>query len=305
MNNHPDLNDLEVFLLVARRSSFTAAASELGMSSAFVSKRIQILESQLQLKLLHRSTRRVSITEDGERIYTWAQSILGVVGQMQDEIGARQGEPSGTVRIVSSPGFGRRKLAPALSALSAKYPKLDIRLDIRDHLVDLAEEGVDLDIRVGNEIAPTLFAKKLVSNRRVLCASPHYLEWRGTPRSPAELGEHDCLVIKERDHPFGIWSFTGPAGVSSVKVTGGLSTNHGEIAHEWALEGMGILFRSIWDIRDDLEKGRLIHILPECFEQADVWAVHVSSSHNSPKIRATIQHLRDWFEPQGTDLALP
>ena len=296
MNNHPDLNDLEVFLLVARRSSFTAVASELGMSSAFVSKRIQILESQLQLKLLHRSTRRVSITEDGERIYVWAQSILGVVGQMQDEIGARQGEPHGAVRIVSSPGFGRRKLAPALSALATKHPKLDIRLDIRDDLVDLAEEGVDLDIRVGNDIAPTLFAKKLASNRRVFCASPDYLELRGTPKSPADLGEHECLIIKERDHPFGVWSFTGAEGGGSVKVTGGLSTNHGEIAHEWALEGMGILFRSIWDVRNDLNQGRLIHILPDYFEQADVWAVHVSSSHNSPKIRVTIQHLREWFE---------
>jgi LysR family transcriptional activator of dmlA len=297
VNNHPDLNDLEVFLQVARRSSFTATASELGMSAAFVSKRIQILESQLQVKLFHRSTRRVSITEDGERIYAWAQSILGVVAQMQDEIGIRHGEPSGAVRIVSSPGFGRRKLAPALSALSIKYPKLDIRLDIRDHLVDLAEEGVDLDIRVGNEIAETLFAKKLVSNRRLLCASPEYLERRGTPKSPAELGEHECLVIKERDHPFGVWSFSGPDGLSSVKVTGNLSTNHGEIAHEWGLEGRGIIFRSHWDIRDDLDNGRLVHILPEYFEQADVWAVHVSPSHNSPKVRATIQHLREWFKP--------
>lgn len=296
MNNYPDLGDLEVFLHVARRASFSAAANELGMSSAFVSKRIRMLEAQLKLQLFHRSTRRVSISEDGERIYKWAQAVLGVIGQMQDEIGAQQGDPSGPVRIVSSPGFGRRMLAPALSALSIKYPKLDIRLDIRDHLVDLAEEGVDLDIRVGNEIAPALFAKMLVPNRRVLCASPEYLTRKGTPRLPAELSEHDCLVIKERDHPFGVWRLSGPMGQCSVKVMGSLSTNHGEIAHQWCVEGRGILFRSMWDVREDLEVGRLIHVLPDYFEQADVWAVHVSPSLNSAKIHATIRHLREWFD---------
>ncbi len=194
--NYPNLDDLNVFIHVARRSSFVGAANELGMSAAYVSKRVKLLEQNLGVVLLHRSTRQVSITEDGERIYEWAKGILESVQQMGD--------------VVSSQGFGRRFVAPALSELAARYPKLDIRLDIQDRLVDLIEEGVDLDIRVGNQIAPHLRARHLARNWRVLCASPAYRQ--GTPVNPGELANHDCLVIKERDRPFGIWHLHGPQG---------------------------------------------------------------------------------------------
>lgn len=158
MNKYPSLDDLNVFVHVARRSSFVGAADELGMSAAYVSKRIRLLEQGMGVVLLHRSTRQVSITEDGERVYEWAVGMLDSVQQMGEEVAALHGEPSGLLRVVSSQGFGRRFVAPALSELAARYPKLDIRLDIQDRLVDLIEEGVDLDIRVGNEIAPHLRA---------------------------------------------------------------------------------------------------------------------------------------------------
>lgn len=300
MNNLPNLEDLAVFVQVARRASFAAAASELGMSTAFISKRIRLLEQNLGVRLLHRTTRRVSVSEDGERVYHWALRILDSVQRMGDEVSALHREPSGQLRIASSLGLGRRFVAPALSELAARYPQLDIRLDVHDRLVDLVAEGVDLDIRVGNEIAANLIAKPLAKNRRVLCAAPAYLERRGTPRSLAELTNHDCLVIKERDHPFGVWHLEGPSGEENVKVTGPLSSNHGEVVHQWCLDGRGILLRSWWDVHDSLADGRLVQVLPEYQQQADIWAVHAAPLASSARVRVAVEFFRQYFAERYT-----
>lgn len=295
MNNLPSLEDLNVFVHVARRSSFASAASELGMSAAFISKRIRLLEQNLGVRLLHRTTRRVSVSDDGERIYQWALRILDSVQRMGDDVSAQHREPSGQLRIASSLGLGRRFVAPALSELAARHPQLDIRLDVQDRLVDLIDEGFDLDVRVGNEIDPHLIAKPLARNRRVLCAAPAYLERRGTPRTLAELGGHDCLVIKERDRPFGVWHLQGPEGEESVKVTGPLSSNHGEVAHQWCIDGRGILLRSWWDVHDSLEDGRLVQVLPEYQQPADIWAVYTAPLASSAKVRVAVEFLRQYF----------
>lgn len=300
MNNLPNLEDLAVFVQVAKRASFAAAASELGMSTAFISKRIRLLEQNLGVRLLHRTTRRVSVSEDGERVYHWALRILDSVQRMGDEVSALHREPSGQLRIASSLGLGRRFVAPALSELAARYPQLDIRLDVHDRLVDLVAEGVDLDIRVGNEIAANLIAKPLAKNRRVLCAAPGYLERRGTPRSLAELTSHDCLVIKERDHPFGVWHLEGPSGEENVKVTGPLSSNHGEVVHQWCLDGRGILLRSWWDVHDSLADGRLVQVLPEYQQQADIWAVHAAPLASSARVRVAVEFFRQYFAERYT-----
>lgn len=300
MNNLPNLEDLAVFVQVAKRASFAAAASELGMSTAFISKRIRLLEQNLGVRLLHRTTRRVSVSEDGERVYHWALRILDSVQRMGDEVSALHREPSGQLRIASSLGLGRRFVAPALSELAARYPQLDIRLDVHDRLVDLVAEGVDLDIRVGNEIAANLIAKPLARNRRVLCAAPAYLERRGTPRSLAELTSHDCLVIKERDHPFGVWHLEGPSGEENVKVTGPLSSNHGEVVHQWCLDGRGILLRSWWDVHDSLADGRLVQVLPEYQQQADIWAVHAAPLASSARVRVAVEFFRQYFAERYT-----
>lgn len=192
MNNMPILSDLRVFVLVARRAGFAAAAEELGVSPAFISKRIALLEKALDVSLLHRTTRRVAITEDGERIYEWAQRILNDVDQMMDELSEVRRAPQGMLRVVSSFGFGRRFVAPALSALAREYPQLELRLDVSDRLVDLVSEGFDLDIRIGDDIAPNLIARKLADNQRILCASPAYLQRHGVPKSVAELAGRAC-----------------------------------------------------------------------------------------------------------------
>lgn len=200
MNNLPPLEDLRVFCLVAQRASFVAVAEELGSSPAYVSKRVKALEQVLGAQLLHRSTRQVSLTENGERVCRWARDMLDEIGRLRDEIAAG-GAPRGLVRIGSSVGFGRRHVAPLISTLCQQFPGLEIRFDVFDKLVDLVAEGIDLDIRIGNDIAPHLIARRLARNWRVLCAAPAYLSARGVPQSLEALAEHDCLVTKERDHP--------------------------------------------------------------------------------------------------------
>ncbi|WP_336220806.1 LysR family transcriptional regulator [Citrobacter amalonaticus] len=295
MNNPPLLTDLRVFMMVARRAGFAAVAQEMGVSPAFVSKRIALLEQNLNVVLLHRTTRRVTITEEGERIYEWAQRILQDVDQMMDELSDVRQVPQGMLRIISSFGFGRRIVAPALSALAKQYPQLELRFDVEDRLVDLVNEGVDLDIRIGDDIAPNLIARKLGTNYRILCASPDYLAQKGMPKQLADLSSFSCLVIKERDHPFGIWQLRNKEGDHAIKVTGALSSNHGEIVHQWCLDGQGIALRSWWDVCDNIASGHLVHVLPEYYQPANIWAVYVSRLATSAKVRITVEFLRHYF----------
>lgn len=295
MNDLPAHEDLRVFTVVARKSSFAAAAAELGVSAAYVTKRIRVLESTLATRLLHRTTRRVMVTEEGERVYQWAQRILDDLDQLMQEVSVTRREPRGALRICSSFGFGRNVVAPAMSQLVARYPGLSVRFEVFDRLVDVASEGVDLDVRVGDEIAPHLIARRLASNHRVLCASPAYLARRGVPRTLSDLANHDGLVIKERDHPFGVWKLRAGSEEHTVKVTGPLSTNNGEIAVQWAVDGRGIVLRSMWDVAALLRAGQLVQVLPEYVQEANVWAVYPSRLDNSAKVRVCVEFLEAWF----------
>ncbi|VVE31492.1 LysR substrate-binding domain-containing protein [Pandoraea anhela] len=296
MNNLPPMEDLRVFCLVAQRASFAAAAEELGSSPAYVSKRVKALEQAMGAQLLHRSTRQVSLTENGDRVCQWARHMLGEISELMDDVAAG-GAPCGLVRIGSSLGFGRRHVAPLIAMLSEQFPGLEIRFDVFDKLIDLVAEGVDLDIRIGNDIAPHLIARKLARNWRVLCAAPSYLAARGVPDTLDALAAHDCLVTKERDHPFGIWRMTGEPGERNIKVGARLSSNHGEIVKSWALAGHGIMLRSMWDVAPDLKAGRLVHVLPAYRQDADVWAVYPSRLSGSARVRACteffMRHLGD------------
>jgi LysR family transcriptional activator of dmlA len=283
--------DLRVFVTVVRKGSFAAAAEELGMSAAYVSKRIGVLEQALGVRLFQRTTRRIVITEDGEQALKRAQGILDSLEDLIDEVSQRRREPSGRVRICSSFGFGRNVVAPAIAKLVRAYPALQIRFEVFDRLVDPVAEGFDLDVRIGDEIAPQLIARQLMANHRILCAAPGYLEQHGTPRSLQDLASHECLVIKERDHPFGVWRLRGRNGEETVKVSGALSTNHGEIALRWAAEGAGIILRSRWHAQPLLDAGQLVQILLEYTQEANVWAVYPQRLGNSAKVRVCVEFL--------------
>nr|WP_154356360.1 LysR substrate-binding domain-containing protein [Duganella aquatilis] len=282
---------MRVFATAARKASFAAAAEELGMSPAYVSKRIAILEQMLGVRLFHRTTRRVVVSEDGERVYAHAMTILENLDSMLHEVAERRDVPRGLLRICSSFGFGRNLVAPVVARLVAEHPSLQVRFEVFDRLVDIVAEGFDLDIRVGDEIAPHLIARKLMANHRILCASPAYLERHGTPRSLQELSGHNCLAIKERDLPFGVWPLRSGGAEENVKVTGSLSSNHGEIALQWAVAGAGIVLRSRWDAQPHLDSGELVQVLPQYTQSANVWAVYPQRLAGSAKVRVCVEFM--------------
>jgi LysR family transcriptional activator of dmlA len=290
--NLPSLEDLRLFCTVVRNRSFSSTAAELGTSRAFVSKRIALLEQNLKVGLLYRSTRRVSVTEDGIIVFRWSQKILEDVEHMSESVTTAKTTPCGFLRICTSAGFGRIRVAPALSELASQYPSLRIQLHLLDRpIVDLVGAGFDLDIRIGGVSEPNLIVKRIAANCRVLCAAPAYLKRRGTPKNLDELTRHNCIVMRERDQSFGVWRLKGPEGMETVRVTGSLSCNNGEISHQWAVDGHGIILRSMWDVRKSIKEGRLARVLPNYVEEADISAVYPVRLKESAKVRVCVQFL--------------
>ena len=299
MNAEPQLDDLRLFCVVARNSSFAETARQLGVSKAVVSKRIALLEGAVKERLFHRTTRKVSLTAQGEIVHQWAQRIVEDVELMGEALSRERAEPSGLLRICSSTGFGRCRLAPALSELARRFPRLEIQVELLDRPVDLIDEGFQLDIRIGQVREGGVIKRRIARNRRILCASPAYIERFGMPQSLDELKAHRCIPIRERDQDFGRWELEGPGGVAVVKVGGPLSANNGEIVRQWAIDGHGIILRSTWDVRGELEAGRLVAVLPDYAQPADVWAVFPSRLSVSAKLRICVEFLEDWFAQSG------
>ena len=293
MANKPLLDDLLLFCAAARRASFVITATELGKSPAYVGKRVAILEKSLGVKLFHRTTRRVTITEDGETVYRWAQKILEEVERMTEAVSNVRTEPRGELRISTSFGLGRNHVAPAISELAKRYPALEIRLELVDRPVDLISEGFDIDIRVGEVNEPNVIAHRIAEGSRILCAAPAYLQRRGQPKTLKDLAQHACLVIRERDQAFGVWRLQGPSGLQTVKVTGPLSSNHGDIVRQWALAGHGIILRAAWDVAASLAAGELIEVLPAYRQPAEVWAVSTTRLASSAKLRVCVEFLQE------------
>lgn len=292
MNNLPQIADLLVFTKVVKNKSFNKAADEMGFSPAYISKRMQILEKTLGCKLLYRSTRTLNLTEDGLVVYGWANNILSNINNMSEMISNHTDNPVGTLNITSSLGFGRSHVAPILSDFVKRYPKLNIRFDTIDKMQDLINNHIDLDIRVGNTVNSNFITKFLYHNKRVLCASPEYLAQHGTPKTLQELLRHECLVIKERDHPFGIWELNTDQGEVEVKISGKLASNNGEMVHLWALAGHGIMLRSLWDVGDAILTGQLVQVLPEYYQKADIWAVYPTRLSRSAKLRVCVEYFK-------------
>ncbi|ASJ71915.1 LysR substrate-binding domain-containing protein [Granulosicoccus antarcticus] len=291
----PLAKDLHVFLTVIRKQSFAAAAEELGVSPAYISKRIRLLEEALNARLFHRTSRRCSLTGDGELVERGAVQILDDMDSLFDTLSTARQSPHGLLHICSSFGFGRNHVAPAVAMLAEQFPELEIRFDVFDRVVDIVGEGFDLEIRVGDDLPGQHISRHLVSNQRVLCAAPDYLKRRGTPTRLDQLAEHDCLVIKERNNAFGVWDLQGNGHAETVRINGPLSSNNGEIVLQWALHGRGILLRSMWDVGPLLKQKKLVRVLDDYSQSADVWAVYSTRVANSAKLRVCLEFFEQHF----------
>lgn len=296
MNNEPQFSDLKLFCTVVRLASFQAAATELGGSAAWVSKRIAVLEAQLGVTLFHRTTRRMRISAEGEVVYARALRLLEDMGALADAVSQGAREPRGLLRISSSFRLGTGHVGPLLSALRHQHPGLEVWLELMDRRVDLIGEGFDLDIRAGEVQEPHLIAHHIMPSHRMLCAAPQYLQRRGEPRTLAELVQHDCLLFRDRAQTLGTWRLQGPNGPESVTVKGPMAANHSTLVRHWALDGHGIIMLSVWDAARELAQGLLVPVLPAYQQQADIWAVSSTRSAHSGKVQVCVDFLREQLQ---------
>ena len=296
LNSWPLAKDLQVLVEIVHSGSFSAAAATLGQTPAFVTKRIQILENTLATTLLTRSARGVALTESGQRCYEHALEILTQYQRLVDDVTQIKTRPEGMIRIGCSFGFGRSHIAPAITELMRNYPELQVHFELFDRQIDLVQDNIDLDIRINDAIPDYYIAHLLTKNKRILCAAPEYLQKYPQPQSLQELSRHDCLVTKERDMTHGIWELGNGQEKKSVKVSGHLSSNSGEIVLQWALEGKGIMLRSEWDVLPFLESGKLVRVLPEYAQSANIWAVYREPLYRSMKLRVCVEFLAAWCQ---------
>ena len=296
--------DLGFFSALASAGSLSAAARELGITTPAVSKHLALMESRLGVALMVRTTRRMSLTPEGELYLQSARRILGDIDAMQELLGAGKATPSGLLRVNATLGFGRSHIAPLISRFVRKHPQVEVQLQLSVNLPPLSDDTFDVCIRFGAPPDARVIARRLAPNRRLLCASVAYLARHGTPTVPGDLTRHNCIGIRQGEDAYGVWRLTSGRGKSAttevVKLRGNLSTNDGEIAVNWALDGHGILMRAEWDIERYLRNGRLIHVLPHCHTpDADIHAVYPQRHQVTARVRAFVDFMALSFATRG------
>jgi LysR family transcriptional regulator, transcriptional activator for dmlA len=268
-----DRPDLDLLLHIHREGSLAGASRALDLAPPVVSKRLAALESRLGARLLHRTTRRLQLTAEGEAFVEQAAVLAEGFARLEETLSERRDEARGLLRVTSSFGFGRVCLAPVLADFQAQHPGIEMQLHLTENLPDLSSGRFDAAVWLRRPEAASLVTRKLASNRRVVVAAPSYLRRRGTPQTPDDLAQHDCLVVREFDSRPSLWPLhpvpaprKGPArrlsAPRSVRVTGPLSSNHGEVVREWALQGRGLMLRSLWDVHAHLQRRELVQVLP-------------------------------------------
>lgn len=289
-------SDLAFFACINRRGSLMAAAQELGVTPPAVSKRLSALEARLGVRLLHRTTRRIHLTVEGERYLAEGTRILEAMEGLERSISDSGGTPYGLLKVGATLGFGRRHLAPALADFARRHPKVELQLYLSDRSLNLVDLGLDLIVHFGHIPDARLSARLLAHNRRILCAAPSYLDVAGMPETPHDLTSHRCIVIRESDDTFGTWHLRNGPRQESIKVRGALSTNDGASAVAWAIDGQGVIMRSAWDVAEHLRSGALSQVLPQWeLEPADIHLVFPSQANRPEKVRAIVDFLLDRF----------
>ncbi|QBR01605.1 LysR family transcriptional regulator [Paraburkholderia pallida] len=290
-------SDLNLFALVALKRNLAAAARELGVTPPAVSKRLAQLEQRLGVRLMNRTTRRLSLTPEGELYLANGTRILDELSELEQLVTRSRGEPTGLLRVNASFGFGRTHIAPAVSQFVERFPSIKIQLQLTERPLSLQEEGFDLGIRFGEVPDARINARLLLKNRRIVCASPAYLKQHGKPSVPHDLVHHACIVLRENDSAYGSWHFSRGKRAETVKVDGALSSNDGSIVLKWALDGQGIVVRSQWEVGGHIERGELVPLLAEwALPNADIHAVYLERNKLSAKLRTFIDFLGAYLD---------
>lgn len=292
--------ELGFVVTLAGSASLSSAARELGLSKAAVSKRLALIEQRSGVALVNRTTRRMSLTPEGEIVAECARRILGEIDELGQSLQRSRQAPRGLLRINATLGFGRSHVAPVISRFVKRHPEVEVQLQLSVNPPPLTDDAFDVCIRFGEPPDARVIARRLAPNRRLLCASPAYLARHGVPRTPQDLLRHNCIGIRQGDEAYGTLRLSTGSGArrrsETVKTRGTLATNDGEIAVAWALEGHGILMRAEWDIARHLKSGRLVPVLPAWqTPEADVYAVVPQRLQLATRVRAFVDFIADEF----------
>jgi DNA-binding transcriptional LysR family regulator len=304
MNSGIQPADLGFFSALASAGSLSAAARELGITTPAVSKHLALMESRLGVALVVRTTRRMSLTPEGELYLANARRILADIDGMEAVLGVAKATPKGLLRVNATLGFGRSHVAPLISRFVRKHPQVEVQLQLSVNPPPLTEDAFDVCIRFGAPPDSRVIARYIAPNRRLLCASPAYLARHGTPKVPNDLTRHNCIGIRQGEEAYGVWRLASGRGKSAsteaVKTRGNLTTNDGEIAVNWALDGHGILMRAEWDIERYLKNGRLVQVLPQHHTpDADIHAVYPQRHQLAARVRAFVDFVALTFDQRA------
>lgn len=290
------LREIETFVQIAQRGSLSAAGRVLDLSPAMVGRRLDALEARLGVRLVTRSTRRLTLTTEGNAFLEDCQRILEELASAEAAVSSGSTRASGHLRITAPAGFGRRHVAPALSSFLAAHPDLTISLDLSDRIADLVNENIDCAIRVGELTDSRLIGVRLAENRRVVVASPAYLKRRGTPKHPDDLVHHEGLTLGDTGGQARGWSFVIDGELRTIKLRGRFDCNDGAVLHEWALAGRGLAWRSLWEVGEDLAAGRLRAVLQDFAAPPNgIYAVFAERRHLPLRTRLLVEHLKQTF----------
>jgi DNA-binding transcriptional LysR family regulator len=289
---------MAVFAKVVAAGSLSAAARELGLSPALISRRLAGLEARLGVRLVNRTTRSLRLTDEGASYYDTCTRVLAEIDEADAAVSAGRVEPQGALKVAMPASFGHQHLAPLIPEFASRYPKVQMALSLSDRNVNVIEEGFDLAIRIAHLEDSSLAARRLAPNRRVVCASPAYLERHGTPRTPQDLARHNCLTANDF---VANWDYKDPDGKpGSVRVSGRYACDNWEVLREWALAGLGVALKSTWDVHRHLGDGSLVSVCPGYTFDSDVaiFAVYPHRRFLPAKTRVFIEFLAASFGPE-------
>ncbi len=296
----PKLKQIESFVAVATRGSLTAAALADGVAPAVVGRRIDALEERLGVKLFVRTTRRITLTHEGTAFLEDCQRLLADLSNAEANVTAGGLKASGHVRVTAPAGFGRRHVAPLVPAFLAQHPEVSLSLSLSDRMVDIVNDGIDCAVRVGDLPDSRLVSLRLADNRRLCVAAPAYLARAGTPSHPSELVRHECLMLSSDAGQSRGWAFRVEGEVTHMRPGGRLDCSDGEVLHDWAVQGLGLAWRSTWEVEDDIAAGRLVAVLEDFAAPPNgIYAVFAQRKHLPLRVRLWIDFLKLTYGEAG------
>jgi len=294
------LKQIESFVAVAIKGSLTATAAAEGVAPAVIGRRIDALEERLGVKLLVRTTRRISLTHEGSAFLEDAQRVLADLANAEASVSAGGLQASGHLRITAPAGFGRRHVAPLVPQFVSRHPEVSLSLNLSDRLVDLVNEGFDCAVRVGDLPDSSLVSVRLADNRRLCVASPDYLARRGRPARPQDIVRHECLTLSSEASQTRGWAFMADGQLIHVRPSTRLDCSDGQVLHAWCLEGLGLAWRSWWEVEADVRAGRLLSVLDDHAAPPNgIYAVFAQRKHLPLRLRLWIDFIKQAYGDPG------